>query len=119
MKVRCIKLLDAIGQPTESSAWVKIGSVYHVLSIWVDSRRTWLRLIGEEPTPALFEPEMFELVSSAIPPNWVVTSPRAGCFSFAPETWSAAGFWERFFDGQPEAVAVFEVERANILGADP
>lgn len=119
MKVRCIKLLTATGQRVESSAWAKIGSVYHVLSVWVEPGLTRLRLIGDEPTPALFEPEMFELVSSVIPPNWVVTSPRAGCLSFAPGAWGDAAFFERFFDGEPEAVAVFEVERAKIVAADP
>ncbi len=65
MKVRCIKLLDSRGLPTTRSAWVKIGGTYHVLSIWIEPGQTKLRLIGEEPTPALFEVEMFEVVSSS------------------------------------------------------
>jgi hypothetical protein len=101
------------------SAWAKVGNVYHVLSVWVAPGQTSLRLIGEEPTPALFESEMFETVSSAIPPTWVVTLPKPGCLLFAPEPWSAAGFWERFFDGETKAVAAFGEERAKIVAADP
>jgi hypothetical protein len=118
VKVRCIKLLSR-GRPAERSGWAKIGGVYHVLELWVEPGRAMLRLVGEQPTPALFEPEMFEVVSSAIPPTWAVTSPKPGCLSFAPEAWSGAGFWERFFDGEPEAVDVFEEQRAKIVAADP
>ena len=119
MKVRCIKLLDSRSRPVERSAWAKLGSVYHVLTVWVEPGQTRLRLVGEEQTPALFEPEMFEVVSSAIPPTWVVTSPKPGCLSLAPEAWSGAGFWERFFDGEAEAVARFQEYRAKIVAADP
>ncbi|MDB4941682.1 MAG: hypothetical protein JWP97_1216 [Labilithrix sp.] len=108
-----------MGQPVERSPWVKIDSVYHVLEIWMEPGRIRLRLVGEEPTPALFQPEMFEVVSSVIPPTWVVTIPRGGGLSLAPEPWNATGFWERFFDAEPEAVAVFEDERAKIVAADP
>jgi hypothetical protein len=119
MKVRCIKLLDSRSRPVDHSAWAKVGGEYHVLSIWVEPGQTRLRLVGEEPTPALFEPEMFEVVSPAIPPTWVVTSPKPGCLSIAPDAWSGAGFWERFFDGEPEAVAAFKEEQAKIVAADP
>jgi hypothetical protein len=119
MKVRCLKLLDARSRPVEHSTWAKIGSVYHVLSVWVEPDQAGLRLVGEEPTPALFEPEMFEVVSTVIPPTWVITSPKPGCLSFAPDAWNATGFWEKFFDGEPEAVASFNEERAKIIAADP
>jgi hypothetical protein len=119
MKVRCIKLLDSRSQPVERSPWAKLGGVYHVLGIWVDRAQTRLRLIGEEPTPALFEPEMFEVVSSAIPSIWVINSPKPGCLSLEPEVWSRSGFWEEFFDREPEAVACFEEYRKLIVASDP
>jgi hypothetical protein len=119
MKVRCIKLLDSMGRGVECSAWAKIAGVYHVLGIWVEPAQTRFRLVGEESTPGLFEPEMFEVVSPKIPPSWVVTSPKPGCFSFEPEAWSGVGFWERFFDGEPEAVAAFKEEQAKIVATDP
>jgi len=119
VKVRCIQLLDSRSRHAERSAWAKIGSVYHVLSVWMEPGQTRLRLVGEETTPALFEPEMFEVASSVIPPTWELTSPKPGYLSLAPHAWNAPGFWERFFDGEPEAVADFNRERAKIIAADP
>lgn len=119
MKVRCTNLLDSRGLPATRSAWVKIGGIYQVLSIWIEPRNTQLRLIAEEPTPALFEIEMFDVVSSIIPETWVIVSPKPGCLSLAPAAWGASGFWERFFDHEPEAVACFEEYRAKIFACDP
>jgi hypothetical protein len=119
VKVRCIALFDSRGLPTTRSAWVKLGRNYHVLGVWIERGHTMLRLIGEEPIPALFEVEMFEVVSSIIPATWVIASPKAGCISLAPSAWTVRGFWERFFDGEPEAVACFEEERARIVACDP
>jgi len=42
MKVRCVKLLDALGRPQERSAWLTLGKVYHVLEIVQDMRKKWL-----------------------------------------------------------------------------
>jgi hypothetical protein len=97
----------------ECSAWA------NVLGVWIAPGNTGLRLVGEEPTPALYEPEMFEVVSSMIPPTWVVTSLKPGCLSLEPEAWSGVGFWERFFDSEPDAVAAFKEEQAKIVAADP
>jgi|CZKU01.1.fsa_nt_gi hypothetical protein len=119
MKVRCVKLLDWQKKPVDRSAWAKIGGIYHVLSLWIEPGQTGLRLIGEEPTPTLFEPEMFEVVSSIIPDTWVITSPKPGCLSLAPAAWNTPGFWERYFDREPDAVACFEQCRAKIVAADP
>jgi len=101
------------------SGWAKIGGVYHVLSVSIGPSQTKLCLIGEEPTPALFEPEMFEVVSSAIPNVWVITSPKSGWLSLAPEAWSRPGFWEEFYDREPSAMACFEEYRKLIVESDP
>lgn len=101
------------------SAWAKLGHLYHVLSVWIEPGQTKFRLIGEEPTPALFEPEMFEVTSSVIPGSWVITVPKLHCLSLAPLPWNREGFWGEFFDRKPEAVACFEDERAKIVASDP
>jgi hypothetical protein len=101
------------------SGWVKLDSTYHVLAIWIEPGRTRLRLVGEQTTtPALFEPEMFEVVSSTIPSNWVITSPKMGFFEIGPEAWTRPGFWEEYFDRKPEAIACFEEERKRIVASD-
>ena len=119
MKVRCIALLDSSGMRVERSGWVKLGGVYHVLGIWVEPGQTSLRLIGENPTPALFQPEMFEVVRSTIPSSWVITSPQPGCIELGPASWGRPGFWEKYFDREPEAVACFEEERKKIVSFQP
>jgi hypothetical protein len=119
MKVRCIKLLDSMGEVAEHSAWARVGNVYHVLSISISPSQTRLCLIGDEPTPALFELDMFEIVSSTIPSVWVITSPKSGWFSLAPEPWSRPGFWEEFYDREPEAMACFEEYRKLIVASEP
>jgi hypothetical protein len=119
MKVRCVALTDAFGKQTSHSSWLKIGATYHVLSIIIEPTRTLFRLIGEEAVPALFEPKLFELVSSAVPPSWVVTSARPGFLDLEPEAWSARGFWESFYDREPDALSCFEKWRRIIQAEDP
>jgi len=58
-------------------------------------------------------------LSSVIPPTWVATSPDSARLSFEPEAWAVTGYWERFFDREPEAVATFDEERAKVIAADP
>ena len=119
MKVRCIANLDAAGRPSAKSSWLRIGREYQVLALEIEAGRTKLRLIGENPTAALFGIVEFEVTSGIISPTWVVTSQAAGQLTFQPEAWAADGFWERYFDGDPAAIAEFNAERAKIIAADP
>jgi len=120
MKIRCIKLLNVFREPTDDQYWVKLGAIYQVLTIWVDERGVAFRIISErDESPGLHPLEMFEIVSPIIPPNWVIASPSPGCLSLAPEPWTQKGFWERYFDFEPEALECFEREKAKILAADP
>ena len=118
MKVRCIEAKNWKGELSGSS-WLKVGGIYHVLMILTEPGRTMLRLIGEEPSPALFQPEIFEVVSSVIPGNWVIRSTRPGFLELGPAAWTGAGFWEDYFDRKAEAVACFEDEKRKIIEADP
>ena len=118
MKVRCTRLLDWAGRPEESSVWLKVGGVYHVLGIWIELGQVRFRLVGEESTPALYQPEMFEILSGRIPRTWVASSPSPGCISLEPAAWSHAGFWEKYFDQDPEALATFEEECRKIIGEE-
>src|SRR3954469_17358286 len=119
MKVRCTKLIDALGNPQLQSAWLTVGKVYHVLSVLSDAQGRWLlRLLADsQPGVGLFPLQQFEIVSSEIPRSWVVTWNKEGVFELTTTAWSEPGFWERYFDCDPNAQAVFEREMAAIVTA--
>lgn len=119
MKVRCVELKNWRGEPEERSSWLKIGGIYHVLRIQIEPNRTMFQLVGEEPTPALFQPDLFEVISSRVPESWVIVSAKHGFLELTPLSWTAPGFWEAFYDREPEAVACFEEQRRLIIASDP
>lgn len=120
MKVRCTKLLDSLGKTALTSTWLSVGSVYHVLSLLLDSEGRWLlRLAGDsEPGVGLFPLQQFEIVSAKVPECWVVTWNRNGVFELTTEAWRQDGYWERYFEHDPAAKKTFERELARIVAAD-
>ncbi len=119
MKVRCTNILDGFGRPVNHSSWVKIGDIYHVLSILIAPGKIRYQLVGGEPIPALFESQMFEIVSSIIPETWQVYSPKLGCLALEPSAWQTSDFWEDYFNDKSEAIDCFEEERRKIIESDP
>ena len=120
MKVRCIRLLDTSGKPQDKSAWLTIGKIYHVLSVELGSDQKWkLRLVGDGFNGvALFHLEEFEIVTSKIPNSWVMAWGKDGFFELTPETWREPGFWERYYNREPNTVRIFEDERRRTIDAD-
>jgi hypothetical protein len=57
---------------------------------------------------------MFTTVDERIPPNWVVRARDDGILKLAPAAWLEPGFWERYFDLDPEAIATFEAGVAGM-----
>jgi hypothetical protein len=119
MKVRCVRLLDPLGKPQVKSSWLTIGETYHVLEIVQDQGRWLFRLMGDEPNGvALFAREQFEITTSKIPESWVPGWGKDGFFELAPQAWGQIGFWEKYYDKNPEAVRIFEEERRKIISAE-
>jgi hypothetical protein len=119
MKVRCVKLIDSSGKEVSYSAWAQVGRVYHVLGLELQPHRSRYRLVGDEATPALYSPEMFEVVSSRVPSCWSINSSAPGYVDVEPESWSRPGFWTDYYNAEPLAVACFEEERVRIIADDP
>lgn len=121
MKVRCTKLLDALGNSQTRSAWLTVGKVYHVLSIVLDSHGRWLlRLMGDsQPGVGLFPFAQFEITSSRVPSCWIATWNDDGVFELTTEAWNQLGFWERYFEHDVIAKRTFENEMRKIIDADP
>lgn len=122
MKVRCIKLVNPnTGRSEESNSWLSIGKTYHVMCLSIEPGQVCkLRLIGDDNrTPALHDIRQFELISSFIPPSWVVNFLLNGYVEFGPAIWNEKGFWEQYFDDDSKAIQIFEEERKKIIDFDP
>jgi len=102
----------------ESAPSVKVGQEYDVLEVVASAGRyVQLRLDLAPGLPSLWDAEMFATTDASIPSNWVATVVDGGFFVLGPERWRD-GFWERYFDDDAAAVAVFEEERAKTLGLE-
>lgn len=124
MKVKCIRLLDADGREVESSSWLTLGSVYHVLSIFVNKngRRSYgivnRQTEGEWPQLGSHQEECFEVVSNKVPSNWCEWSGE-NVSGVSPLAWQSPGFYEAFYDHDPTTYPIFERERDLIIAEDP
>lgn len=120
MKVRCIRLFDSAGKLQEKSTWLTIGKVYHVFEVVHERGRWLLRIMADEPNGlALFQLEQFEIVTPKIPATWTISWGKDGFFELAPQQWCHTGFWESYYDRDPDTVRIFEEERRKIIEADP
>ena len=119
MKVRCVRLVDIKGRVQETSPWLTLGKVYHVLEIILGAvQKCHLRLIADgRNRTALFPMDDFEIVSPIVPTSWIVTWNK-GALKFAPNAWTKAGFWERFYDGEPAEIQIFDEEVIKIIQSD-
>lgn len=121
MKVRCVGFLDEdTGETLESSSWLTIGKEYHVLSVNMeDSLPIKFQLISDdEETPAYHDANQFEIVTNAIPEGWIVDFVSKSHFRLSPKAWAQPGFWEAYFDGELEAIELFNAEKNIILSKD-
>ncbi|GAA0648952.1 hypothetical protein GCM10010174_85530 [Kutzneria viridogrisea] len=113
--MRAARVVDGVA--LEDSPWIRIGAEYVVISLMMDSnRRAMLQVVDEaRPDPGWFDAEMFETTSTRIPPNWSARVRGTGVIEFAPARWLDDGFWERFYDDERVAVAVFREDLEVIL----
>jgi hypothetical protein len=97
-----------------AGAWLKPGVSYDVLEVRAEpGRLVHLRIAGEQSgTPALFDAALFDTVDGTIPPHWRARLGPGGTLTLGPEAWAAPGFWEAYFDDDPDAVAAYERGRA-------
>ena len=122
MKIRCIELFDEdTGETLESSSWLTIGKVYHVLSINMENGLpVKFQLISDDnQTPAYHDANQFEIITNIIPEGWTIDFVPKLYFRLSPKVWSKPGFWEEYFDGVPKAVEQFNSEKEKIIQADP
>jgi len=113
MKIKCLKILDPnTGKELESSSSLTVGKEYVVLSIHVEDRdNTKFQILRDDHTPSFHNANQFEVISSKIPNTWQIDFIPKSYLSLGPKAWSRPGFWDDYFDGDPEAEAIFDREK--------
>ncbi len=125
MKVKCIRLLDSNDKKVDSSPWLTLGRIYHVLSIFIsqDGKRSYGIIShereGEWPNMVSLQSDCFELVSTVIPSNWCVWVHESSAIGISPKAWQDPKFEEGFFDHDPATYPIFQREIEIILREDP
>jgi hypothetical protein len=79
------------------------GQPYVVIGIEADE----LRLLNDAGRPFLYPPNLFSLVDSREPVDWVTEFGDDGERYSYPPSLNKAGFFEDFFDQKAKAVATF------------
>ncbi|WP_155741425.1 hypothetical protein [Burkholderia territorii] len=124
MKIKCVKLLDVFGREIEFSPWLTLERIYHVMIVDIDcnGKRSYGIVTsekeGEWPNMGMHQAECFEIVSTVIPSNWRLQIGQNGSIGIAPGAWQMPGFFESFYDHDPDAYPVFERERSIIINED-
>lgn len=76
---------------------------YFVIGIEADD----YRLLNDAGKPYLYPSEIFEVIDSRRPENWVTEFGDDGEQYAYPPPLNGAGFFEDFFDHKPEQTAIF------------
>src|SRR3954465_3457859 len=79
------------------------GQYYRVIGIEADD----LRILNDQGQPYLYPARLFELIDPREPDDWVTESGEDSERYAYPLPLNSRGFFEDFFDGKKEAVAIF------------
>ena len=92
------------------------GQPYVVIGIEADE----LRLLNDAGRPFLYPPNLFSLVDSREPVDWVTEFGDDGERYSYPSPLNKSGFFEDFFDEKAKAVATFwRVVNQRLAGSQP
>lgn len=119
MRVKCINIFNQFTKKfVSTSNSLTIGKEYLVIALEINSeKRLFYRILNDDPRgdSALYESSQFKIVSDIIPSNWRVTQHEAGTITFSPSAWRVLGFWEDFYEYNPEAKKIYDKELKIIL----
>src|SRR6266852_8318959 len=117
MIIECVKIIDKLaGELQTTSHWLTIGKRYTVLAVGNNGENGLLfRVMSDDGlTPVVANWREFKLVSSRLASTWIASLDENGNLMLAPKTWTRPGFWEDYFDRDPEAMRQFEQARKVI-----
>lgn len=103
-----VQLKDGIASRDGIRGWLKADKEYVVLAVEYQAQKVSYRIAAENGTPALFEAEFFATVDPTVDPHWVLRHPEGSQSELVPLEWTRIGFWEEFFDDDPEAKVAYE-----------
>lgn len=120
MKVECVQPPMVAPAVEAESSWVAVHSVYPVLALLAKSDgRVQLLITTDEPhSYGWFDALYFRTVDESMPANWIARVHPGGLLEIAPSAWMEVGFWESYYDADPEAERVLKRELNVILGVD-
>jgi hypothetical protein len=113
--VRCLKIISPFGDPVGSYPGMTVGNSYPVLEIFYSAEACYVRVVDDEGTDSLWDPEMFQTVDGYIPASWSAALGDDGSLRLAPKSWLREGFWTDHFAKDPVALAEYEAGRAAVL----
>jgi hypothetical protein len=107
-----------LGGDRESDPWLTLNREYLVLSILVaNTGPAKFRVLADDNrTPILVESNMFAAILQPLPHAWAVTLKEDGVLELGPPRWLTPGFWERYFDGESDAVRAFQEDVRAMMG---
>lgn len=88
------------------------GKIYYVIGIEADD----YRVIADDGKPYLTGHTLFDVVDATEPADWISEKGEDGERYAYPVALLGAGFFEDFFEGEPEAVAAFWQEVNRRMG---
>jgi hypothetical protein len=122
MIVRCKADADSLVRPEYSpKGWLSNDKEHAVLELIMDfgTGESKVRVAADlnDGMPVILPLAVFDVVSGKIPDNWVVSVYRPNYIDLAPREWGI-GFWERYFDDEPDAIKIYHEQVCLIHQAD-
>jgi hypothetical protein len=77
-----------------------------------------LRVINDVGEPVLYPKFLFHVVEASVPADWVRQDYDDGEWHIDPPECAQPGFYEAWFDGDPDARRVFDGVVARLLGSE-
>lgn len=108
MKVRPNPESDGVMSHTDLTP----GNIYRVIELVVDD----FRVMNDQGIPYLYPMSFFTVVDDQWPDDWIIRLGGGGERYVSPSCFADFRFFERYFDGEKEAVSIFR-QRLRKWGA--
>ena len=108
MKALCVR----VAGDSDRDHWLTLNREYLVLSVLISPKGpAKLRAIADDGrTLILVDASLFAMSSQPLPRSWVLAIREGGVVELGPPSWLEPGFWERYFDRDPDTISQFQRE---------